>query len=125
MCQQSPSFGSLPTGATSAHHLVTPTSARLAPIAHRIEVVLGASETIRIGGVRFALIATQENSRPRGAPRLLRPRIDSSQRVCCTASLIFRRPFVRIHFVVLGLLLPYSALAQTPSAPSKAEVVQY
>src|SRR6184192_3233207 len=47
MCQQSPSFGRAPTGATSAHHLVTPTSVLFAPIAHKIAVALGASETIR------------------------------------------------------------------------------
>src|SRR4029077_13612293 len=45
--QQSPSFGKPPTGATSAHHFVTPTSPFFAPIAYRIEVALGASETIR------------------------------------------------------------------------------
>src|SRR5437867_5440719 len=47
MCQQSPSFGRAPTGATSAHHVVTPTSVLFAPIAHKIAVALGASETIR------------------------------------------------------------------------------
>jgi hypothetical protein len=56
MCQQSPTFGSLPTGATSAHHLVTPTRARLAPMAHKIEVALGASETIRNGARRFTFM---------------------------------------------------------------------
>src|SRR6266849_10316765 len=58
MCQQSPSFGSLPTGATSAHHLVTPTRLRFAPMAHKIEVALGASETMRSGALRFALMVT-------------------------------------------------------------------
>jgi hypothetical protein len=47
MCQQSPNLGSLPTGATSAHHFVTPTSKRCAPIAHKIDVALGARETMR------------------------------------------------------------------------------
>src|SRR6202023_792620 len=42
--QQSPSLGKPPTGATSAHHLVTPTNNFFAPIAHNIEVALGASE---------------------------------------------------------------------------------
>ena len=36
MCQQSPSFGSFETGATSAHHFVTPTRDFRAPIAHKI-----------------------------------------------------------------------------------------
>jgi hypothetical protein len=45
--QQSPSFGSPSTGATSPHHFVTPTRAFLAPIAHKIEVALGANDTIR------------------------------------------------------------------------------
>jgi hypothetical protein len=58
MCQQSPSFGKLPTGATSPHHLVTPTRARFAPMAHKIEVALGASETIRKGNRRFNFMAT-------------------------------------------------------------------
>src|SRR4051812_9182674 len=47
MCQQSPSWGNLPTGATSAHHLVTPTSDLLAPMEHKMDVALGASETMR------------------------------------------------------------------------------
>jgi hypothetical protein len=47
MCQQSPSFGKPLTGATSAHHFVTPTSVFLAPTAQRIEVELGAKETMR------------------------------------------------------------------------------
>src|SRR5712691_6586929 len=45
--QQSPRRGSRPTAATSAHHFVTPTSWRRAPSATKIEVALGASETIR------------------------------------------------------------------------------
>src|SRR5260370_36138499 len=45
--QQSPSFGSFATGATSAHHFVTPTSWLFAPIAQRMDVALGASDTIR------------------------------------------------------------------------------
>src|ERR1700676_4817777 len=45
--QQSPSLGKPPTGATSAHHLVTPTNNFFAPIAHNIEVALGASDTMR------------------------------------------------------------------------------
>jgi hypothetical protein len=56
MCQQSPSFGSLPTGATSEHHFVTPTSERFAPIANNIDVALGASETIRSKLLWFVLI---------------------------------------------------------------------
>src|SRR2546426_7371460 len=44
--QQSPSFGRPFTGATSAHHFVTPASHFFAPTAHKIEVALGASETI-------------------------------------------------------------------------------
>src|SRR5260370_29662463 len=59
MCQQSPTFGSLPTDATSAHHLVTPTRALLAPIAHKTEVALGASETIRNGVCHFAFMSTR------------------------------------------------------------------
>src|SRR5713101_4174742 len=42
-----PSFGSFATGATSAHHFVTPTSWLFAPIAQRMDVALGASDTIR------------------------------------------------------------------------------
>src|SRR6266849_11112875 len=53
MCQQSPSFGSLPTGATSAHHFVTPTRRFCAPIAHKMDVALGASETMRCVAVFF------------------------------------------------------------------------
>ncbi len=49
MCQQSPSLGKSETGATSAHHFVTPTNTFFAPIAHKMEVALGASETIRRG----------------------------------------------------------------------------
>jgi len=58
MCQQSPSFGSLPTDATSAHHLVTPTRARFAPMEYKIEVALGASETIRKCVRRLIFMAT-------------------------------------------------------------------
>src|SRR5713226_2064487 len=47
--QQSPTCGRRPTGATSLHHLLTPTSARPARSARRIEVTLGASETMRSG----------------------------------------------------------------------------
>jgi hypothetical protein len=47
MRQQSPSLGKSKTGATSAHHFVTPTRDLFAPIAHKMEVALGASETIR------------------------------------------------------------------------------
>ena len=32
---------------------------------------------------------------------------------------------MRVHFFALGLILPISTLAQTPSVPSKSEVVQY
>ena len=50
MCQQSPTRGNPATGATSQHHFVTPTKSRRAPIAHKIEVALGARETIRSSG---------------------------------------------------------------------------
>jgi len=60
MCQQSRSFGKLPTGATSAHHLVTPTSVRFAPIVHRIEVALGASDAMRNDVPRFVLVFTRK-----------------------------------------------------------------
>jgi hypothetical protein len=46
MCQQSPTFGNPATGATSQHHFVTPTKDFFAPIAHKIAVALGASDTI-------------------------------------------------------------------------------
>src|ERR1700723_3442225 len=45
--QQSPTRAKRPTGAMSPHHLLTPTKLRRAPIANKIEVALGASETIR------------------------------------------------------------------------------
>jgi hypothetical protein len=48
ICQQSPTRGNPATGATSQHHFVTPTKSRRAPIAHKIEVALGACDTIRI-----------------------------------------------------------------------------
>ena len=32
---------------------------------------------------------------------------------------------MRFHFLALGMILPFSTLAQAPSAPSKSEVVQY
>src|SRR5205809_3082892 len=51
--------------------------------------------------------------------------IDSAPRVCCTASLIFRRTIVRVRLLVLSFVLSFSALAQTSSAPSKSEVVTY
>jgi hypothetical protein len=54
MRQQSPSSGNPATGATSTHHFVTPTSEDLAPIAHKIEVALGASDTIRKRELVFA-----------------------------------------------------------------------
>ena len=50
VCQQSPTRGTPATGATSQHHFVTPTSSRRAPIAHKIDVALGASDTIRSSG---------------------------------------------------------------------------
>jgi hypothetical protein len=56
MRQQSPSCGNLATGATSAHHFVTPTSEDFAPIAHKIEVALGASDTIRKRELVFARV---------------------------------------------------------------------
>jgi len=56
MCQQSPTRGNPATGATSQHHFVTPTNKPRAPIAHKIEVALGASETIRISGFFFVAI---------------------------------------------------------------------
>src|SRR5260370_21905189 len=49
MRQQSPTCGNPATGATSQHHFVTPTNNRRAPIAHKIEVALGASDTILTG----------------------------------------------------------------------------
>lgn len=45
--QQSPTCGNRPTGTTSWHHLLTPTTSWRAPIAKRIDVALGARETIR------------------------------------------------------------------------------
>lgn len=45
--QQSPTCGNRPIGATSLHHLLTPTTSRRAPIAKRIDVTLGAIDTIR------------------------------------------------------------------------------
>lgn len=45
--QQSPTRGNRPTGATSAHHFDTPTNSRRVPIAHKMKVTLGASDTIR------------------------------------------------------------------------------
>jgi len=49
--QQSPTCGSPATGATSQHHSVTPANSRRAPIAHKIEVALGANDTIRRTGL--------------------------------------------------------------------------
>jgi len=61
MCQQSPSFGKSPTGATSTHHLVTPTSVFFAPIAHKIDVALGASETIlKDSSALFVMVSQEE-----------------------------------------------------------------
>ena len=45
--QQSPNAARPLTGATSAHHRLTPTKYFRAPIAQRLEVALGASETMR------------------------------------------------------------------------------
>ena len=65
MCQQSPSCGSPATGATSTHHFVTPTSEDFAPIAHKMDVALGASDTIRsFFRSSFFFIAMRENTRP-------------------------------------------------------------
>src|SRR5437899_5584030 len=76
--QQSPSFGRplTPTwsgspikltGATRGHHFVTPTSHFFAPTAHKIDVALGASDTIRkIPSVLFFFIR-QEHFRPLAA----------------------------------------------------------
>jgi hypothetical protein len=58
--QQSPNFGKSPTGATSAHHFVTPTKVRFAPMAHKIDVALGASEAIRKVVLRFAIIVLKK-----------------------------------------------------------------
>jgi hypothetical protein len=54
MRQQSPNCGNPATGATSTHHFVTPTSDDFAPIAHKIEVALGASDTTRKRELVFA-----------------------------------------------------------------------
>src|SRR5438270_7771242 len=51
MCQQSPTCGNPATGATSQHHFVTPTSSGRAPISHKMEVELGARDTIRVFGL--------------------------------------------------------------------------
>src|SRR5467141_2834787 len=56
MCQQSPSFGSFPTGATWAHHFVTPTRSFFAPIAHKMDVALGARETMRCRVMGFRVL---------------------------------------------------------------------
>src|SRR5260370_41043068 len=53
--QQSPTAGKPRTEQTSAHHGVTATSWFLPPIAQRIEVQDGASETMRNPMVRFAV----------------------------------------------------------------------
>ena len=45
--QQSPTAGREPTSATSLHHRETPTRERPAPNSSKIEVTLGANETIR------------------------------------------------------------------------------
>jgi hypothetical protein len=58
MCQQSPSFGSFETGATSAHHFVTPTRDFRAPIAHKMDVALGARETMRNAARREAFMVS-------------------------------------------------------------------
>src|SRR5262249_16801891 len=58
--QQSPSCGRCFTGATSGHQRVTPTSCFFAPIAHRLDVAFGGSETIRI--LRF--LAVQDTAVP-------------------------------------------------------------
>src|ERR1700694_1472181 len=68
MCQQSPSLGNFPTGATSAHHFVTPTSSFCAPIAHKMDVALGANEAMRKAALREAIMFMEENSRGDGAP---------------------------------------------------------
>ena len=52
ICQQSPSCGKPRTSATAVHHLVTPTNDFRAPIAHRIDVALGARDTMRSAGWR-------------------------------------------------------------------------
>jgi hypothetical protein len=58
MCQESPSIGSFETGATSGHHLVTPTRDFRAPIAHKMDVALGASETMRNAARRGAFMVS-------------------------------------------------------------------
>jgi hypothetical protein len=60
MCQQSPSWGKRSTCATALHHFVTPTTAFFAPIAHKIEVALGASDTMRTGVFLPRLISKKE-----------------------------------------------------------------
>jgi hypothetical protein len=64
--QQSPIAGKPRTGQTSAHHRVTATSWLLAPIAQRIEVQDGASETMRNPADLFEMrpaAIIQENSK--------------------------------------------------------------
>lgn len=51
--QQSPTSGLVPTRATALHHLLTATSSGPAPRDSRIDVTLGASETILCPAVSF------------------------------------------------------------------------
>src|ERR1700682_877929 len=66
MCQQSPSLGNFPTGATSAHHFVTPTSSFCAPIAHKMDVALGAREMMRCRLMEFRAL-TEPSLADRGS----------------------------------------------------------
>jgi hypothetical protein len=67
MCQQSPTCGNPFTSATSQHHFVTPTSRRRAPTAHKIDVALGASETIRNSVVDSLGFVMREDENTRGS----------------------------------------------------------
>src|SRR5690348_876756 len=87
MCQQSPSLGRPSTGATSAHHLVTPTSVVFAPRAHRIEVALGASETMRRSLCSFFSMLLERITNVVPALLAHQPYVDSASRVWCTSFL--------------------------------------
>src|SRR5207245_9072298 len=104
-CQQSPNFGKSPTGATSAHHFVTPTKARLAPMAHKIDVALGASETMRNGARRFTFMASGRGYQTAERPTDGWVWIDSASRLCCTSFSNSRRTLVHVRLSAPILLL--------------------